>query len=79
VLCASSSEARPIYLQAAQTVGRVLCGRGIGLVYGGGNVSLMGKRVLERARMRHRSNPARFLTRASALTLRAAVASTISV
>jgi uncharacterized protein (TIGR00730 family) len=33
---------RPIYARMAQTVGRLLCDRGIELVYGGGNVGLMG-------------------------------------
>jgi uncharacterized protein (TIGR00730 family) len=31
-----------VYEQAAQTLGRLLCQRGIELVYGGGNVGLMG-------------------------------------
>jgi uncharacterized protein (TIGR00730 family) len=31
-----------VYAQAAQAVGWMLCRRGIGLVYGGGNVGLMG-------------------------------------
>jgi uncharacterized protein (TIGR00730 family) len=31
-----------VYQQAAQTVGRLLCRRGIELVYGGGHVGLMG-------------------------------------
>src|ERR1700732_2146118 len=42
VFCGSSSGARPVYQQAAQTVGQLLCRRGIELVYGGGNVGLMG-------------------------------------
>ena len=33
---------RPAYRHAAETVGRVLAERGIGLVYGGGKVGLMG-------------------------------------
>jgi uncharacterized protein (TIGR00730 family) len=33
---------RDIYRQTAQTVGRLLCRRGIELVYGGGHVGLMG-------------------------------------
>ena len=32
----------PAYRQAAQTVGRLLCRRGIELVYGGGHIGLMG-------------------------------------
>jgi uncharacterized protein (TIGR00730 family) len=42
VFCGSHAGARPAYLQAAQTVGRLLCRRGIELVYGGGHVGLMG-------------------------------------
>jgi uncharacterized protein (TIGR00730 family) len=42
VFCGSSSGTRQNYQQAAQAVGRLLCRRGIELVYGGGNVGLMG-------------------------------------
>jgi len=42
VFCGSSSGTRLIYERAAETFGRLLCGRGIELVYGGGNVGLMG-------------------------------------
>ena len=42
VFCGSSSGTRPLYQQAAQAVGRLLCRRGIELVYGGGRVGLMG-------------------------------------
>jgi len=42
VFCGSSSGTRLVYQQAAQTVGRLLCRRGIELVYGGGKVGLMG-------------------------------------
>jgi uncharacterized protein (TIGR00730 family) len=42
VFCGSSSGIREVYQQAAQTVGRLLCRRGIELVYGGGHVGLMG-------------------------------------
>src|SRR5258705_12343480 len=42
VFCGSSSGTREVYQQAAQTVGRVLCRRGIELVYGGGHVGLVG-------------------------------------
>jgi uncharacterized protein (TIGR00730 family) len=42
VFCGSSSGVRPVYHQAAQTVGQLLCRRGIELVYGGGHVGLMG-------------------------------------
>jgi uncharacterized protein (TIGR00730 family) len=42
VFCGSSAGARPAYRQAAQTIGRLLCRRGIELVYGGGHIGLMG-------------------------------------
>jgi uncharacterized protein (TIGR00730 family) len=42
VFCGSSFGSRPAYREAAETVGWLLCQRGIELVYGGGNVGLMG-------------------------------------
>lgn len=42
VFCGSSPGADPAYREAAETMGRLLASRGIGLVYGGGNVGLMG-------------------------------------
>jgi uncharacterized protein (TIGR00730 family) len=42
VFCGSKSGANPSYVQAAQSVARLFCERGIELVYGGGNVGLMG-------------------------------------
>src|ERR1043165_174167 len=42
VFCGSSPGARPEYRQAAEAMGRLLASRRIGLVYGGGNVGLMG-------------------------------------
>ena len=42
VFCGSSSGASPVYLEAARAMGRTLAERGIGLVYGGGGVGLMG-------------------------------------
>ncbi|WP_420126094.1 TIGR00730 family Rossman fold protein [Longimicrobium sp.] len=42
VFCGSSPGLRPEYAAAAQALGRVMAGRGIGLVYGGGHVGLMG-------------------------------------
>jgi uncharacterized protein (TIGR00730 family) len=42
VFCGSSPGENPVFEQAAQGVGRLLCRRGIELVYGGGNVGLMG-------------------------------------
>jgi uncharacterized protein (TIGR00730 family) len=42
VFCGSSSGTQPIYTHAAATVGRLLAQQGTELVYGGGNVGLMG-------------------------------------
>jgi uncharacterized protein (TIGR00730 family) len=42
VFCGSSPGASPIYLEGARGVGQLLAARGIGLVYGGGRVGLMG-------------------------------------
>jgi uncharacterized protein (TIGR00730 family) len=42
VFCGSSWGTRQSYQAAAQVLGRLLCQRGIELVYGGGNVGLMG-------------------------------------
>ena len=42
IFCGSSSGKRLVYEQAVQHVGRLLALRGIELVYGGGNVGLMG-------------------------------------
>lgn len=47
VFCGSSVGARPEYAAAAASVGRLLAQRDIGLVYGGGNIGIMG--VLARA------------------------------
>lgn len=41
VFCGTGTGAQPAYLQAAQALGTLLASRGIGLVYGGGNVGLM--------------------------------------
>ncbi|HYW07142.1 MAG TPA: TIGR00730 family Rossman fold protein, partial [Longimicrobium sp.] len=43
VFCGSSAGTRPVYAAAARAMGRVLAERGIGVVYGGGNVGLMGQ------------------------------------
>ena len=43
VYCGSGSGANPIYAEAARTLGRSLAETGIGLVYGGGNLGLMGE------------------------------------
>lgn len=42
VFCGSSVGVNPAYADAARTLGTLLASRGIGLVYGGGNVGLMG-------------------------------------
>jgi uncharacterized protein (TIGR00730 family) len=42
VYCGSASPADPRYLELAGTIGRDLAGRGIGVVYGGGRLGLMG-------------------------------------
>lgn len=42
VFCGSSPGARPQYADLARTLGELLARRGLGLVYGGGNVGLMG-------------------------------------
>jgi uncharacterized protein (TIGR00730 family) len=42
VFCGSSPGARPEYAAAADQLGRLLAGRGLGLVYGGARVGLMG-------------------------------------
>lgn len=42
VFCGSSLGSRPEYTEAAVTLGGLLARRNIGLIYGGGNVGLMG-------------------------------------
>ena len=42
VYCGSNSGGDPAYAEAAASLGRTLAGRGIRLVYGGGQVGLMG-------------------------------------
>ena len=42
VFCGSNAGHDPRYRNAAEALGRLLAGRGIELVYGGGNVGLMG-------------------------------------
>lgn len=42
VFCAAADGARPIYREVAQAVGEALAARGIGLIYGGAKVGLMG-------------------------------------
>lgn len=42
VFCGSSPGARPIYAETARLLGRTLAERGLGLVYGGAHIGLMG-------------------------------------
>jgi uncharacterized protein (TIGR00730 family) len=42
VYCGANTGARPAYAEAARRLGQFLGERGLGLVYGGGNVGLMG-------------------------------------
>lgn len=42
VYCGSASPADPIYIETARHIGRTFAERGIGLVYGGGRLGLMG-------------------------------------
>ena len=42
VYCGSALPADPVYVESARAVGRTLAGRGIGIVYGGGRLGLMG-------------------------------------
>jgi uncharacterized protein (TIGR00730 family) len=41
VFCGSNPGARPEYVDAARSLGKLLCDRGIGVVYGGSSVGLM--------------------------------------
>jgi len=42
VYCGSGSGSEPIFAEVAEALGRAMAAAGIGLVYGGGNVGLMG-------------------------------------
>lgn len=42
VYCGSASPADPVYVETARAVGHALATRGIGVVYGGGRLGLMG-------------------------------------
>ena len=56
VFCGSSAGNRPEYSAAAEALGDILVQRGIELVYGGGNIGLMGTladRVLSRGHCLH--------------------------
>ena len=41
IFCGSNPGARPQYVEATRVLGRLLCERGIGIVYGGSSVGLM--------------------------------------
>ena len=43
VYCGSGPGNKPVYIEAARTLGGALSGAGIGLVYGGGGLGLMGE------------------------------------
>jgi uncharacterized protein (TIGR00730 family) len=43
VFCGSGPGKTPAYAQAARTLGAAMAGAGIGLVYGGGSLGLMGE------------------------------------
>lgn len=43
VFCGASRGSRPAYTETARRVGRAIAGEGLGLVYGGGRVGLMGE------------------------------------
>ena len=42
VYCGSATPADPVFIESAQAVGRALAEQGIGIVYGGGRLGLMG-------------------------------------
>ena len=42
VYCASSQQARPLFYQAAEELGRIIAKAGISITYGGGAVGMMG-------------------------------------
>jgi uncharacterized protein (TIGR00730 family) len=42
VFCGSNAGHKPVYREAAETLGRLLAGRGVEIVYGAGNIGLMG-------------------------------------
>lgn len=43
VYCASSSQVRPVFFDAAEQLGKIIAERGFELIYGGGQRGLMGK------------------------------------
>ncbi len=42
IYCGSATPADPVYIESAREIGRTLAERGIGVVYGGGRLGLMG-------------------------------------
>lgn len=42
IYCGSATPADPVYIESARAIGRTLATRGIGVVYGGGRLGLMG-------------------------------------
>jgi len=42
IYCGSATPADPVYIESARAIGRTLAERGIGIVYGGGRLGLMG-------------------------------------
>src|SRR5947209_16272308 len=42
VFCGSRTGTDPVYAESARRLGTALCRRGLGLVYGAGNIGLMG-------------------------------------
>lgn len=42
VYCGSATPADPVYIETARMVGKTLANRGIGVIYGGGRLGLMG-------------------------------------
>ena len=45
VFCAAAEGVRPVYREAAEELGRTLAQRGIGLIYGGAKIGLMGAEI----------------------------------
>ncbi|MCL4216498.1 MAG: TIGR00730 family Rossman fold protein [Candidatus Hydrogenedentes bacterium] len=54
VFCSSSDSIPQVYFEAAEALGALLAQRGLGLVYGGGNIGMMG--VLARSVHAHGGN-----------------------
>lgn len=65
VFCGSKRGARPVYTATAQQLGKAMASRGIGLVYGGGSIGLMG--VIADAVLREKGNVIGIIPHALAL------------